>query len=277
MLALVKDLGGKVTEQDRATGATQLEKTIEASAQQAAQLGNTAPTLSGTPRQFVLDYLVAGSAVNRLLEAKAAASDPTEEAVAAYFAKHEADYSNHICFEGLKVADEALLPQARAALEAGQSAADVIDMLNAASTDGSPVAAVLFPYECYPAADIPEDDDPLGEPLHTAAIGVPTEVKVPDQQGGVLGGIVRIKSRGPVGLDNPDIAVQIAEELKSQASAEIQTEVLDRAQKVLDTLDVRIDSRYGKFDPSDPDLVVPTASVRPASTTTTAPLPLGFG
>ena len=120
--------------------------------------------------------------------------------------------------------------------------------------------------------------------LATAAVTRPTlpsivwsATELADPQAGNLVVYIRPNSREVATLDTPAVVQQITSALQQDAETQVQAKISDALSELLLEADVTIDPRYGRWDPTDPMLVLaPPVPAQPGPPSTTTP-PLNLG
>ena len=222
---------------------------------------NNQTTIDDTARPVIVRLIAAQAALGRILGGADIESAASPEKIEAYFDEHADEFAK-ICVDGFAVTSD----QAAAA----QAAVDRGDDIAAILADSSLQAQSLSQTgteTCVLSGQV--SDSPLADLITTGPVGQWSSTDISDATAGDLTVFVRPNSRDEPTLDDPDISDQIAQQLQSEATSAAQEAFGAEAETILKRADVEIDSRYGRWDPSDPSLILaplaPTPSAKAAA------------
>ena len=222
---------------------------------------NNQTTIDDTARPVIVRLVAAQAALGRILGGADIESAASPANIEAYFDEHADEFAK-ICVDGFAVTSD----QAAAA----QAAVDRGDDIAAILADSSLQAQSLSQTgteTCVLSGQV--SDSPLADLITTGPVGQWSSSAIADATAGDVTGFGRPNSRDEPTLDDPDISDQIAQQLQAEATSAAQEAFGAEAQTILERADVEIDSRYGRWDPSDPSLILaplaPTPSAKAAA------------
>lgn len=237
-------LGGTVTAQDRSDAAKQ------------------AATVSQNAKAFASGYIALQTALERVT--KAGFPAPDDAAVAAYFNQHVADF-RQTCIDVLAV-QPTTVDAARLALHSGTSFAAYFaahpDTTQAISQNGVSV--------CLSAGDT--QNAQILQLIAPMAIGTVNETET--QAGGPIA-FIKVTSRTAGSLTDPAVVTQIKTAIEqtttSAVTNKMQSELLAQQARAV----VKIDPRFGTWDPkgADPILAPPVPVEHRTATTVPSLIP----
>lgn len=230
---LLEDRGGEITPDDL----QQASEGIAQEQQQAAASGMGAPEIDTAARQALTRFRAAQTALSRSIEV-------TPEEIQDYFDEHSDEFGDLTCIDGFAVLSESG-PAAQALLDGGAGIEDIAGNAELAAQPLTQTGEEV----CVLEGDITSPDL---APLANGPVGEWGSTVLTANDGSELAVFILPSSRRPATPNDDAVLQRIEQEL----SATIQ----ERVERELDLVAVDVDPRFGRWDSSDQERILPPRS-----------------